>query len=55
MHAAVAPLLEEPFVTPDDVVAALRQEPEAWANFQRYPAAYRRIRLAYVDEARGAA
>jgi uncharacterized protein YdeI (YjbR/CyaY-like superfamily) len=53
MHAAVAPILEEPFVTPDDVVAALRQEPEAWANFQRYPVAYRRIRLAYVDEARG--
>ncbi len=42
----------ESFSSPQDVVAALKAEEEAWQNFARYSDAYQRIRLAFVDDAR---
>lgn len=45
--------LDAPFQYPEDVVDALRANPAAWENFQRYSEPYRRIRIAYVDAARG--
>ncbi len=38
---------------PPDIRAALRVEPKAWANFQRLPASYRRIRIGWIDNSRG--
>ena len=43
----------EHFDAPADVVAALRESPAAWESFQRFSEPYRRIRLAFVDAARG--
>jgi uncharacterized protein YdeI (YjbR/CyaY-like superfamily) len=40
------------FVVPPDIRKALQADPKTWRNFQRFPAAYRRIRVAYVDGAR---
>jgi len=51
--SVVQPLLEREFITPADIEAALRANEAAWANFQRYPGPYQRIRIAYVDGARG--
>jgi uncharacterized protein YdeI (YjbR/CyaY-like superfamily) len=48
----VEPLLREPFRAPDDIVAALRADPAAWANFRRYSEPYQRIRIAFVETAR---
>jgi uncharacterized protein YdeI (YjbR/CyaY-like superfamily) len=39
-------------VIPPDVKAALQREPLAWTHFQRFPTAYRRMRVAFVEGAR---
>jgi uncharacterized protein YdeI (YjbR/CyaY-like superfamily) len=51
--ATVSHLLEEEFVFPPDIGAALRANETAWANFQKYSGAYQRIRMAYVETGRG--
>jgi uncharacterized protein YdeI (YjbR/CyaY-like superfamily) len=35
-----------------DILAALKSEPRAWANFQRFPASYRRVRIGWIEGAR---
>ena len=60
VHPEVAAELEagpdavdpESFEIPADIERALKTEPEAWAHWQRFTPAYRRIRAAYVDHAR---
>ena len=49
---SVQEALTIPFHPPEDVLAELRANPEAWANFQRYSGPYQRIRLAFIDNAR---
>jgi uncharacterized protein YdeI (YjbR/CyaY-like superfamily) len=51
--ATVGHLLEEEFVFPPDIEAALRASETAWQNFQKYSGAYQRIRVAYVGTGRG--
>ena len=43
----------ERLVVAPDIRRALRAEPGAWARFERLPAAYRRIRLGFIEGARG--
>ncbi len=50
--AALGNLLEEPFIFPADIKAALQANAQTWDNFQRYSGAYQRIRVAYVETAR---
>jgi uncharacterized protein YdeI (YjbR/CyaY-like superfamily) len=42
----------EDFEIPEDIVAALQANSDAWANWLEFTPAYRRIRAAYVDWAR---
>ena len=35
-----------------DIMAAIRENEQAWENFQRYSGSYQRIRIASVDGAR---
>jgi uncharacterized protein YdeI (YjbR/CyaY-like superfamily) len=49
---AIGDALDEPFIMPDDIVAALRADETAWRNFQAFPDSYRRIRVAFVEGAR---
>jgi len=44
--------LEEEFIFPEDIKAALQTNQTAWENFQKYSDAYQRIRIAYIDTAR---
>jgi uncharacterized protein YdeI (YjbR/CyaY-like superfamily) len=46
-------LRRERLVVAPDVRRALRDEPGAWARFERLPAAYKRIRLGFIEGARG--
>jgi uncharacterized protein YdeI (YjbR/CyaY-like superfamily) len=46
-------LRRERLVVALDVRRALRAEPGAWGRFQRLPAAYKRIRLGFIEGARG--
>jgi len=40
-------------VVPPDIKAALQADPPAWEHFRRFPATYRRVRIAFVAGARG--
>ena len=40
------------FEVPADIMAAIRENKQAWENFQKYSGSYQRIRIAYVDGAR---
>lgn len=54
VRASVANLIEQPFVFPEDILDAIRSDGEGtWANFESFSEPYRRIRVAYVDAARG--
>jgi uncharacterized protein YdeI (YjbR/CyaY-like superfamily) len=52
-RAALGSLLREPLVVAPDVRRALRAEPGALARFNRLPVAYKRIRLGFIEGARG--
>ena len=49
---AIAPVLAQEFVFADDVIAAIRANSAAWANYRNFSPAYQRIRIAYIDGAR---
>ncbi len=49
---ALGNALDEPFVYPEDIMAALQANPDAWRNFQKFPEYYKRIRIGYIDEIR---
>ncbi|MEM7331587.1 MAG: YdeI/OmpD-associated family protein [Chloroflexota bacterium] len=48
----VTPILERPFIFPEDIKKALQENSTAWHNFQSYSGSYQRIRIAYVETAR---
>jgi uncharacterized protein YdeI (YjbR/CyaY-like superfamily) len=49
---SIGDLLDRPFHLPPDIQQALQANEPAWSNLQRWPEAYLRIRVAYVDDAR---
>jgi hypothetical protein len=52
LAAAGNVLAAEELVIAEDILEALGQDREAWENFQRFPEAYRRIRIGYIEGAR---
>ena len=52
VRESVLPVIEAPFVYPADILDALRQDPDAWKNYERFTDSYRRIRVAYIEDAR---
>ncbi len=52
IRESVLPVIFAPFVYPGDILDALKADGTVWQNFQRFPEAYRRIRVAYIDAAR---
>ena len=40
------------FRIPDDILAAVQEDPVLWATFQQFPAVYQRIRIGYIEEMR---
>jgi uncharacterized protein YdeI (YjbR/CyaY-like superfamily) len=46
-------LRREPLVVAADVRRALRAEPGVWARFEKLPVSYKRIRLGFIEGARG--
>jgi uncharacterized protein YdeI (YjbR/CyaY-like superfamily) len=49
---ATMPDLDTEFIVAEDILAALRAEPEVWTNYQTFPDLYRRIRIGYIEEMR---
>ena len=52
IQAGLGSLLEEEFVFPPDIEAALRANQQVWQNFQKFSGSYQRIRIAYVETGR---
>jgi uncharacterized protein YdeI (YjbR/CyaY-like superfamily) len=55
VRKSVERVLSEEFVFPPDIVEAIRENKNAWENYQRFSPAYRRIRIAYINGARSPA
>lgn len=54
VRESVAALIEQQFEFPQDILDAIRADGErTWRNFESFGEPYRRIRVAYVDAARG--
>ena len=45
-------ILDEEYKYPDDILTALQQDEETWRNFKGFTEPYKRIRVAYVENAR---
>ena len=52
VKAAVEDIIRAPFVFPEDILAAVREDKTAWENYQAFSEPYKRIRVAYIDAAR---
>lgn len=48
----VEPVLSKPFVFPQDILDALQADPVVWKHYQQFSEGYRRIRVAYIADAR---
>lgn len=48
----VLPVIQAPFVFPQDIIDELKQDDTVWENYQQFSDAYRRIRIAYIEAAR---
>ena len=52
VRASILPVIENPFVFPEDILNVLRQDETVWANYRRFSEPYKRIRIAYIEAAR---
>lgn len=52
IRPSVLPLINEPYVFPEDIMDEVKKVPEAYENFKRFSPSYQRIRIAYIDAAR---
>jgi len=50
--ASVKKALKPDFVFPPDIIKSIKQNSKAWENYRNFSAAYRRIRIAYIEGAR---
>ena len=56
IHAKVRPsivkLLTADYVFPEDILSEIRRDETAWRHYSSFTESYRRIRIAYIDDAR---
>ncbi len=56
VHSSIQPVvekaLEKEFSFSVDILDAIRENPKAWENYQKFSPAYQRIRIAYIESAR---
>ncbi len=45
-------VIKKIFTFPRDIMDAIREDETAWKNFAKFPAAYKRLRVAFVEGAR---
>lgn len=45
-------VVKDKFVIPVDIEAMIKKNKKAWENYQKFSESYKRIRLAYIDDAR---
>ncbi len=52
VRPGVLPVIQAPFVFPEDILRELRRDEAVWRHFERFSEPYKRIRVAYIDAAR---
>ena len=52
VRQGVLPVINAPFVFPEDIMDALRQDVAVWENYLKLSEPYKRIRVAYIDAVR---
>ncbi len=52
VRASVEEIIRTPFVFPEDILSAIRQDTAAWQHYLSFTDSYKRIRIAYIDAAR---
>ena len=52
VRESVVDVVNTPFVYPEDILDAIRQDAQAWENYEKFAEPYKRIRIAYIDAAR---
>jgi len=52
MKEKVAKILAEEFIFPPDIIEVLRDDEIVWKNYQQFSDVYKRVRIAYIDDAR---
>ena len=45
-------MTKQEFIFPTDILDAIRADEQAWSNYQNYSEPYKRIRIAFIEEAR---
>lgn len=52
VRESVLPLIETPFVFPEDIIEELKRDETVWEHYCGFSEPYRRIRVAYIEAAR---
>ena len=52
VRESVLPVINEPFIFPEDIIGELRANETVWKNYTGFSEPYKRIRVAYIDAAR---
>jgi len=52
---SVLPIINTPYVFPADILERINSDPQIRKNFESFSESYKRIRIAYIDAARGSA
>ena len=56
IHPKIRPSMEDiiraEYIFPEDILSAIRRDPDAWDHFVSFSEPYKRIRVAYIDAAR---
>jgi uncharacterized protein YdeI (YjbR/CyaY-like superfamily) len=52
VQATLAGITNEEFIVSPDILESLRENRQAWDNFQKFSSEYKRIRIAFIEGAR---
>ena len=52
VRESVIDIISKPFVYPKRIINAIKKDVIAWHNYEQFPESYKRIRVAYIDEAK---
>jgi uncharacterized protein YdeI (YjbR/CyaY-like superfamily) len=53
VQASLGDILDEEFTIPEDILKEIKANKQTWTNFQKFSPKYKRIRVAFIEGARG--
>lgn len=52
IRESIKVIINKPFVFPEDIISKIKEDEITWNNYQKFTDSYKRIRVAYIDDAR---